>query len=256
MRSRALARLRRRREWESPPALTVDGRVLLRPRRAGRVHLGCGEISLDGYLNVDLPPAEGTARGHSRPDVEADIRALDCPGGTLAEIRLHHVFEHFERPVALALLVRWHDWLAPGGVITIETPDFERSVEAFAGRSIEQQTLILRHLFGSQEAPWATHRDGWSERRFIHVLRALGFEDVSAASGASDEEGLLKNVVIQARTADPSASRDERVHAAHELMKLSMNGWNETELALLARWTAQFDALVSAALMGGRHGDD
>jgi predicted SAM-dependent methyltransferase len=119
-----LAPFHRRRGWTEPYSERRDGRTWLRPRRGARIHLGCGDIYLSEYLNVDYPPELGVASGTSRPDVEADIVSLDCPPDAVAEIRLHHVFEHFERAVALALLVRWYEWLSPGGVLTIETPDF------------------------------------------------------------------------------------------------------------------------------------
>jgi len=238
-----LGPFRRRRDWRSPAAQTAGRRILLQPRRAARVHLGCGEIHLSGYLNIDFPPEQGTARGRSRPDVEADIRDLDCPPETLREIRLSHVFEHFERAEALALLVRWHDWLLPGGVLQIEAPDFAASTVAFEARSFPEQTLILRHVFGSQEAPWASHRDGWSESRFRHVLAELGFAEVTARCGASDQEGLLRNVIVDARK-EPRP-RADRSAAARRLLELSMNGRDETELAILARWNERFDQLAA-----------
>lgn len=219
---------------------------MLRPRHGGRLHLACGDVHLGAYLNVDLPPEQGVASGTSRPDVEADIWSLSCPPGRLGEIRMHHVFEHFSRAEALALIVRWYDWLAPGGLLTIETPDFERCVDGFAGRTDAEQALILRHVFGSQEAHWAQHLDGWSERRYGLVLPALGFEPREYVVSASDERGLLANVIVHARRAG-DMTRDARVAAAHDLLRLSMNGPAVSEQGLLARWTAAFDALVDTA---------
>ncbi len=191
------------RSWPSPPARVMQGHVhLLPPPRRGRVHLGCGDVYLRGYLNVDFPPADGVASGTSRPDVESDVMSVRCPADTLAEIRLHHLFEHFERTQALALLVRWYRWLTPGGQLTIETPDFEACIAGFSERPAADQGVILRHIFGSQEASWAQHRDGWSPKRFCHVLGALGFTRISTSSTLSDTRGLLPNVVVKANPAD------------------------------------------------------
>ena len=178
-----------RRGWGEPFADKKNGRVMLRPERSARLHLGCGDVYLPGYLNVDYPPDLGVASGTSRPDLEAAIPTLDCPEGALAEVRLHHVFEHFERAVGLALLVRWFDWLEPRGLITIETPDFESSVDCFAEKSFDDQSLILRHVFGSQEASWANHLDGWSAHRFRRILPLLGFENVETEATVSDTRG-------------------------------------------------------------------
>lgn len=231
---------RRRRGWGEPLAEERNGRVMLCPGEGARLHLGCGEVYLPAYLNVDLPPELGTASGTSRPDLLADILALDCPEEALIEIRLHHVFEHFERAVALGLLVRWFDWLEPGGKITIETPDFEHSVEGFAERPLEDQSLILRHVFGSQEAPWARHLDGWSPRRFRSVLPPLGFEHVETSATTSDERALLVNVLVHARKPLEPAPRAVRESAAIAILRQAMNGANSTEERLAARWVDTF----------------
>jgi len=241
--------LRRRlgleRSWSVPPFEPRGGRVLLRPRPGGRLHLGCGDVRLPGYLNVDFPPEDGVASGTSAPDLEADILALDCADASLAEIRLHHVFEHFERAVALALLVRWLDWLEPGGLLVVETPDFERCIETFAERTPEQQSLILRHLFGSQEAPWARHLDGWSETRFREVMGSLGFERIEVDATSSDEAGLLVNVLVHARRPAVAPPREERVAAALALLRRSMNGVNPTEERLAERWVKAFERTLA-----------
>jgi hypothetical protein len=238
----------RRRRWGEPVVDERSGRTLLQPRPGARLHLGCGDVYLRGYLNVDYPPGLGVASGASRPDLAADIVTLDAPERALAEVRLHHVFEHFERAVALALLVRWFEWLEPGGVLTVETPDFERCVEGFADRSPEEQSIILRHLFGSQEAPWARHLDGWSARRFREVLARLGFERIDTGATVSDERGLLVNVLVRAEKPSPAAPREARAAAAVAILRQAMNGTNPTEERLAARWVETFERTLADGL--------
>src|SRR5512139_881733 len=88
-----------------------------------KLHLGCGTRYLDGYVNIDHPPSEHTVQHALVADRYADINDLHYPAGEIDEVRLHHVFEHFPRQIALALLCRWTDWLKPGGLLRIETPD-------------------------------------------------------------------------------------------------------------------------------------
>ena len=227
-------------QWRSPAGETISDRVLLRPRRRARVHLGCGDVRLKGYLNVDYPSEQGVASGTSRPDVEADVTRLDAPPGRIAEIRLHHLFEHFERASALALLVRWYDWLEPGGRLLVETPDFDGCIAGFESRDLADQSMILRHLYGSQEAPWAQHFDGWSRGRFEAILPRLGYSGLTFEHGQSDERGLLCNVICHAtKPATSTMPMQERVEAAREILKWSMNGDNQTERELLGRWEAR-----------------
>jgi len=97
-----------------------------------RLHLGCGELYLPGYLNVDLPSREHTVQRTSVADLYADIARLSFAQMSIAEIRLHHVLEHFDRVTAIRLLIQWYLWLEEGGKLVIETPDFERSVRRIA----------------------------------------------------------------------------------------------------------------------------
>jgi hypothetical protein len=232
------ARLGQKSGWRRPYAVARLGRVMLNPSSGARLHLGCGGVYLAGYLNVDLPSEEGAAFGASRPDLESDILLLDCPQNVLSEVRLHHVFEHFERAQALGLLVRWFGWLEPAGELVIETPDFERTVEEFSERNFAEQTLILRHLFGSQEATWARHLDGWSAPRFREVLGRLGFIDVRTSQTTSDSDGLLRNVVVRARKPSSSSDAEMQLAAVDEILVASMNGLNPTEERLAACWRA------------------
>ena len=162
-----------------------DGDIVTRLRSTGlwhdgqplRLHLGCGENHFDGYVNIDFPPSEHTTQTRVAADLFADITLLDFPDEAVDEIRLHHVFEHFGRSQALALLIRWHGWLKVGGILHIETPDVIGCAKALLSNiPYKTKQAFLRHAFGSHEAMWAYHYDGWYEEKFQHVLTQLGFE--------------------------------------------------------------------------------
>ena len=162
-----------------------------------RLHLGCGGVYLDGYRNIDLPVEEHGVQDAIRPDEYADITTLEFPPESVSEVRLHHVFEHFDRPTALRLLIDWYLWLEPGGRLTLETPDFARSARALLWkRSAAEQMKILRHVFGSQEAQWAIHCDGWYPSKFRWLLAELGYAKVKSKRSAW--RGTY-NVTVRAR---------------------------------------------------------
>jgi len=142
-----------------------------------RLHLGCGQSYFPGYVNIDYPPSEHTVMTKSSADLYADIRTLRFAPQTISEIRLHHLFEHFDRPTALRLLTDWHEWLIEGGILLIETPDFDACARIILNRwkSWPEKAVAMRHLFGSHEAHWAYHLEGWNKKRFRHTLRELGF---------------------------------------------------------------------------------
>lgn len=147
-----------------------------------KLHLGCGEKYLDGYINIDYPPSK-----HSvikvRADVYHDVRTLSYPEHSIDEIRSHHLFEHFLRADAIALLMRWRRWLKPGGKLMIETPDFLSCAALYANAVTQKRRMeIGRHMMGSEEAGWAIHYDFWDAPKFKYVFRACGFERTSVRS--------------------------------------------------------------------------
>lgn len=142
-----------------------------------KLHLGCGERYLKDYVNIDFPAAKHTVQKQSVADRLIDIHNLRYSLQTVEEIRLHHVFEHFSRTVACALLVIWHSWLINGGVLRIEVPDFEKMARHITNRfSSKRKKLVAeRHIFGSQEAPWGTHFAGYTTKRLTDLLERYEF---------------------------------------------------------------------------------
>jgi len=143
-----------------------------------KLHLGCGEKYLDGYINVDYPPEEHSVM-KVKADVYKDIRTLSYQENSVDEIRTHHMFEHFPRAEALRLLAEWRKWLKPGGKIIIETPDFEETVKKYIYTGSRKKRAELgRHVFGSNEAGWAYHYDFWDEPKFKFVFKKFGFKKI------------------------------------------------------------------------------
>src|SRR3989344_1590339 len=145
-------------------------------QKSTKLHLGCQEKYLPGYINIDLPQEAHTVR-KAKVDVEADVRELSYLVESVDEIRSHHLLEHFSRQEALLLLARWHKWLKMGGLLHVETPDFEESAKKFIAGNLDDQFQLARHIFGSHEAGWAYHKDFWSENKYKFALRELGYGD-------------------------------------------------------------------------------
>lgn len=202
-----------------------------------RLHLGCGEQHFAGYINIDHPPSEHSVQ-QPRADVYADLLTLSFQPDTVDEIRSHHVFEHFDRQTALGLLIRWHEWLKLGGVLHLETPDMlgtSKTLVSDAPYHIKQ--AVLRHAFGSHEAKWAYHLDGWYPEKFQHVLSQLGFS-VECRSWQWDREPYLSNVEAIA-TKTTAMSRQELIAAAETILRDSMVADVQSERDMLGVWMEQ-----------------
>lgn len=202
-----------------------------------KLHLGCGQIHFDGYINIDYPQSEHTVQKQIAADVHADISQLILPSESVKEIRSHHMFEHFSRSVALALLCKWHLWLELDGDLVIETPDFERSMDIFMSDSYSyvQKQSTLRHVFGSHEAHWAVHWDGWYAQKYRHVLTALGFEDISFEY---TQWQLCPNIIVRAKKNKSLTAAELEFHAK-ELLRESLVDATEQEMWYC--WCDEFD---------------
>jgi len=143
-----------------------------------KLHLGCGHYYLKGYVNIDYPVSKHTLFSKSLVDKHADIAKLKYKPNTVDEIRLHHVFEHFPRPIVCALVVTWRYWLKSGGILHIEVPDFDKSAQIILNplTTNKAKFVALRHIFGSHEADWANHYEGWSIKRLTNFLKDYQFD--------------------------------------------------------------------------------
>jgi hypothetical protein len=143
-----------------------------------KLHLGCGQNYLDGYVNIDFPSSEHTIQEMSIADQLADITTLRFDAGSVQEVRLHHVFEHFRRPQIAGMLACWNSWMRMGGIVHVEVPDLGRIARVFTNpfTSLAARAVAERHLFGSHEAGWAAHYEGYDELLLRHMYNSLGFD--------------------------------------------------------------------------------
>lgn len=203
-----------------------------------RIHLGCGETYFKGYINIDFPSSEHTVQNSSPADFYTDITKLEVQELSVDEIRSHHLFEHFDRSMALSLLCKWHLWLKPGGILVIETPDFEASAQVILNQhySYAQKQITMRHIFGSHEAHWAIHCDGWYQEKFIHVLSLIGFTDITIEKGVWNK--LIPNVTVRAKKSVILTPEELSSRAKKILREYMVDGGDENMWHV---WCTNFD---------------
>ena len=212
---------------------------------APRLHLGCGNRYLSGYVNIDYPPDETTIETDGRKvDIYSDIMTLKYKNSSVSEVRSHHVFEHFDRPTALALLAVWNRWLVMGGQLRIEVPDIQKTFLSFLFSfwSRRRRMVAIRHIFGSHEAHWAIHKEGWTKSTLIPALKAFGFE--VAAIDKNSWRGTY-NLEITA-TKVKELSMEEFMSAAKEVLSDYLLDLEQTESQILNLWLKAFGKIVSS----------
>jgi len=222
-------------------------RNLFIPGQPLRLHLGCGEQLLPGYVNIDYPSDEHNVM-KVKADYTADITQLDFPLQSVDEIRLHHVFEHFNRVTALAMLIKWQQWLKLGGKIHIETPDLMGSAEILTSNLPWHVKMgSVRHLAGDQAASWAYHVDHWFPERYHRTLSHLGFSDISTKTSRWPHEPYLCNVQAIG-IKKHNFSCDQLLNAADELLLESTVAPAEKETH--AVWTRQLRGVLKNVQCG------
>ena len=204
-----------------------------------KLHLGCGQTYLNGYVNIDYPASEHTVQIKQVADKFADITQLDYPPQSVDEVRLHHVFEHFSTAQALGLLCCWAGWLKTGGRLHLETPDVMACAQMLVDEntSYTDKQVVLRHMFGSHEAHWAVHKDGWYAGKFEYVLKELGFSDVKITLS---EWLATKNITVMAVKSETILPED-LCKKAHVLLRDAMVSQGGSEEELWKVWCGIFD---------------
>ena len=161
-----------------------------------RLNLGCGGRPLKGWVNVDFFDYEGndSSRSGSFYDVKMDITSLDVEDGTVHEILLVHVIEHFTRWTTLKMLSHYFEKLSAGGRIIVEMPDLDRCIKLYLqGKSAPHMNTPLgpmnmgrTQFYGNQWdcLDYETHRYVWTLTEFCAELEKSGFKIISATHDA------------------------------------------------------------------------
>jgi predicted SAM-dependent methyltransferase len=146
------------------------------PSEARKLHLGCGNIRLPGYCNVDILKTIAV-------DVISDISKLDnFQNDSIESIYACHVLEHFSHEEVKLVLRRWYEVLAHGGELRISVPDIDRIVKIYHENWQHFQTPgntpWIGLLYGGQGDPYDFHKTGFNFCWLKFLLESMGFEDV------------------------------------------------------------------------------
>lgn len=174
-----------------------------------RLHLGCGNVYLQGYVNIDLPIRGYSFLAEDRPDLVEknrttllnyykkpysragprdvlcvadafmDILHLDYLDNSVDEILVVQTFEHLSRYEAQEALAEWRRVLRRGGKLIIDVPDFEALARELLAQSNEdEKEYYYRMIFGSQKNAYAFHKEGYTFPKLSSLLGKSGFVEM------------------------------------------------------------------------------
>jgi hypothetical protein len=208
-----------------------------------KLHLGCGQRYLEGYVNIDFPASEHTIQASSIADLHADLRELRYLSESVEEVRLHHVFEHFPRPIACGLLASWYSWLGKGGRLHLEVPDFQKMSRILLDplASFQRKAIAERHIFGSHEAQWAAHCEGYTQKMLKYLVGQFGFRVLETR--ASSWMGTY-NFELIAEKHSGRFTQDDAVNSARSYLRNFLVDDSESESSLFNVWILMFSEQI------------
>lgn len=166
--------------------------------RPYRLHVGCGRIRLDGWVNLDSDPML------AEPDVLWDLRrGLPVPDGSCEAIYSEHVIEHIPVEDGVAFLRECHRALRPGGRVRIATPSLDEILEkSCAGDWRDQDWLSWPEFrFISTRAEmlnisfrWWGHQWLYDREELHRRLREAGFERIADARWGESQVPVLRGL--------------------------------------------------------------
>lgn len=135
-----------------------------------KLHLGCGEKYLPGYLHMDI-------RAFDHVDYVGDVKDLSqFAKETFDEIYACHVLEHIGRHQVLAVLQEWSRVLIRGGLLRIAVPDFEAITSEYMEHGKLERVIGL--LYGGQNYEANYHYVTFDFNLISGLLRQAGFSAI------------------------------------------------------------------------------
>lgn len=179
-----------------------------------KLHLGCGNVYLDGYINVDFLKQGVTRYASMEPkiveqykttidqyykkpfqengtditlvDFADDIRNLSVVKAYVENNNLDiesivaiQVLEHFTEEEVPKIIKLWADMLCEGGTLSISVPDMIQTCKMLVeSRSDEEFNWASRLIYGSQKDIMAFHKSSFNQSKLRDLMEEAGLIDI------------------------------------------------------------------------------
>jgi SAM-dependent methyltransferase len=151
-----------------------------------RLHVGCGRVRLEGWLNLDIQQLPGV-------DLVVDVNQ-GLHWRDVEAVYAEHFLEHLDLDRAITFLGDVHRCLAPGGVVRLSTPNLDWVWETHYSNASDPELRRLQALRLNRAFHGWRHRFLWNRLLLGDALEACGFRDLAwcryGESGRSVFRGL------------------------------------------------------------------
>jgi len=200
-----------------------------------RLHIGCGAVYLDSYINVDIESPK-TYLAKDRPDlverwrttadryyakhedktidvlrhgpldqeyvcdIYGSFTGLPFAAGSIDEVLSRHTFEHLSQREASRALDAVEQLLKAGGRLVLDVPDHEATLELFKETG---DPFYMRHLLGPKRDNHGYHMMSYTRPTLTALLEEHGFRYVQELPNIHFYPAFClvfeKNVLVPAR---------------------------------------------------------
>jgi predicted SAM-dependent methyltransferase len=135
-----------------------------------KLHLGCGERYIEGYVHIDaikFPHVDHVYAVDSLPFIQDN---------TVDVIYNCHILEHFHRCDVERVLREWKRVLKPNGILRISVPDMMGLCEHYVKhRNLED---VVYSIFGGADYMYNFHYNAFDYQSLSDLLRRVGFKGI------------------------------------------------------------------------------
>jgi len=158
----------------------------LRPEGRGiKLHLGCGDYWLDGYINIDIDVYGGT-------DMLWDIRnGLPFQESVVEIIEAYELLEHFDMFEVNKVLDDWKRVLINGGKIRISTPDMDVLMEEYP----TNKAKVIEDMYGCGGPQ--THKYIYTQETLKTLFEKHDFKEVKIEKGVLPERPTEAKLILE-----------------------------------------------------------
>lgn len=155
-------------------------------RKSRMLHIGSGDRTLAGWLNIDIKPYPGV---DVVSDVTQGLKFRDVPA-----VYAEHFLEHLPIDKALDFLTDVHRVLAPDGWLRLSTPNLDwvwMTHYRLEGTTEEKHTMAfaLNRAFRG----WG-HQFVWNPDLLDEALRCCGFHNLTRCRYGESSHDFFRNV--------------------------------------------------------------
>ena len=128
------------------------------------------------WVNLDLFNFEGV-------NVRGDMFNIPFRSDAFEEVHSVHVLEHLTRDKHFSALTAMYMALKNDGIVYVEVPDFERTIEriydAYQKGDTERIHKWRTSIYGKTERKGMAHHFGFDERTLMNLMITAGFRHVT-----------------------------------------------------------------------------